>query len=163
MTIRSLGVWGLLVILVGCATAEEPDSEMREPEAQPAMAAGDTGETVPPPAGEPALPAMPGSYALYFANASWLMGDAEESTIDDAVAAAHALGASTFVVAGYADGTGSKRQNMRFSKLRAEAVADALIARGVSIEAIEVSWHGAQAASPGTPEPDSRRVTIELR
>ena len=164
MTFRSLPVWCLLVILAGCATAEDSDSDMMmQSSEQPAMTASDASEasTAPtPPTAEPATPTMPSSYDVYFANASWLMGDAEESTIDDAVAAAHSLGANTFVVEGYADGTGTERQNMRFSKLRAEAVADALIARGIPQDAIEVSWYGAEAPPDDTP---SRKVTIELR
>jgi OOP family OmpA-OmpF porin len=163
MTFKNLRVCCLLVILAGCATGEDAATDTMEPAAEPGMAASSEAESAMAPAPPVAEPAMPSSYAVYFATESWLLGDAEESTIDDAVMAAMALGAGTFVIDGYADGSGTDRQNMRFSKLRAEAVADALIARGVAQESIQVSWHGAEDAAMETSEANSRRVTIEVR
>lgn len=166
MTFRSFGACCLLVLLAGCAAGEEPTSEMMQPADEQAMAAGsEASGTVPAP--EPAAVPAPSSFTVYFGQASWILNDAAEDEIDDAVKAAAQRGAATYAVAGYADSTGSTAQNMRLSKLRAEAVADALVARGIPQEEIDVSWHGAAQPAvetpPGTPEQANRRATIELR
>ena len=46
------------------------------------------------------------------------------------------------VVEGHADARGSKRVNLGLSKQRAQAVKNALIARGVEPERVSVRWFG---------------------
>lgn len=163
----------IVLLLAGCATQEEMASE-GAPEAPAQQAAGTeaavvTGTTVTDSGvteaavSEPAAPPRD-SFAVYFALDSWILTDQAEETLDDAVAAADAGG--RFAVVGHSDAVGAERQNERMSKLRAEAVADALIARGIPNSAIDVSWQGANdlavATAGGTPEQANRRVTIAL-
>ena len=165
----------IVLLLAGCATQEEMASE-GAPEA-PAQEAAETETTVvtdttvtdsgvtEAAVSEPAAP-LQDSFAVYFTLDSWILTDQAEETLDDAVAAADAGAGSRFAVVGHSDAVGAERQNERMSKLRAEAVADALIARGIPNSAIDVSWQGANdlavATAGGTPEQANRRVTIAL-
>ena len=114
---------------------------------------------------EPAPP--PTAFTIYFAMDSWLLNDAAETTIDQAVVAAVHHEAKGFTIAGHSDAIGGAGQITRMSKLRAEAVADALVFRGVPGDDMAVSWHGAAqpavAVPAGAPEQANRRVTIELQ
>ena len=171
----NLAIWRafpVILLLAGCATQEEmsaesPDGAPAEitmdaasPEAADDMAVTEAAVS------EPAA-TMPDSFSVYFALDSWILTDEAEATIDDAVVAADARDGSRFAVVGHADTAGAERQNERMSKLRAQAVADALVARGIGYGAIEVSWQGASepavVTSGGTPEQANRRVTIDLR
>lgn len=116
-------------------------------------------------ASEPAPP--PDSFTVLFDLDSWILSREAEAMIDDAVAAAALLGRQSFGIDGYADGSGGKRQNDRMSRLRAEAVADALILRGIGSDRIQTTAHGeadpAVADAGGNPEQANRRATISLR
>lgn len=69
-------------------------------------------------------------------------------------------------VIGYTDTSGSSDMNEELSMRRAEAVADELVAQGVSREVIDVSGRGesdlAVSTADGVVEPKNRRATIEV-
>ena len=114
---------------------------------------------------EPAPP--PDSFTLFFEPDSWILGTEAQAIIDDAVAAAALTGAQAFAIDAYADGTGGKRQNDRMSRLRAEAVADELILRGITGDRMQVTAHGESAPAAETagdkPEQAKRQATITLK
>lgn len=116
-------------------------------------------------AAEPAPP--PDSFTLFFEPDSWILGTEAQAIIDDAVAAAALTGARAFAIDAYADGTGGKRQNDRMSRLRAEAVADELILRGITGDRMQVTAHGesAPAAETAGDEPGQAKpqATITLK
>lgn len=116
-------------------------------------------------AAEPAPP--PDSFTLFFEPDSWILGTEAQAVIDDAVAAAALTGAQGFAIDAYADGTGGKPRNNRMSRLRAEAVADELILRGVTSDRIQVTAHGQSAPAAETagdkPEQAKRQATITLK
>ena len=137
------------------AEAAEGGEEMTtKPEGEETMAAS-----------EPAPP--PESFTVFFELDSWILSPESEATIDDAVAAAALLGRQGFTIDGYADGSGGKRQNDRMSRLRAEAVADALILRGIGSGQIQATGHGesdpAVAEAGSSPEQANRRAVISLQ
>ncbi|MEM7045433.1 MAG: OmpA family protein [Pseudomonadota bacterium] len=86
------------------------------------------------------------------------------ATIDDLVAK---IGKSdvrqALTIAGHTDRSGSDAYNDRLSKARAEAVADALAARGIG-QGIKVEWYGERKPRielpDGTREQENRRVEI---
>lgn len=170
MNLSILRALPVVLLLAGCATQEEMVSEGADEapteitmEAEAAEAADDTAVTEVA-VSEPAAP-TPESFSVYFALDSWILTNEAEAIIDDAV---DSTGASNgFVVVGHSDAVGAEQQNERMSKLRAEAVADALVARGIPYSAIDVSWQGASdpavVTAGGTPEQANRRVTIEVK
>lgn len=86
--------------------------------------------------------------------------DDQANTVIDAVArdsVAHP--ARTVVVQGFADRVGTPTANKTLSELRAQVVADALVARGVNRQKIALRPRGATASDPGV---ESRRVDISF-
>ena len=170
MNLAILRVMPIVLLLAGCATQEEMASDSADETATEvtmeaaAPEAADESAITEAAVSEPAAP-VPDSFQVYFALDSWILTDEAEATIDDAVEAT--VAGNGFVVVGHSDAVGAERQNERMSKLRAEAVADALVARGIPYSAIEVSWQGASdpavATDGGTPEQANRRVTIEAQ
>lgn len=149
----------LSVVLIAAACEHMAETAAVAPEPAPAEAPITVTLEEPPP--------LPTAFTIYFAMDSWLLNDAAETTIDQAVVAAVRHEAKGFTIAGHSDAIGGAGQITRMSKLRAEAVADALVFRGVPGDDMAVSWHG--AAQPavdvpaGAPEQANRRVTIELQ
>lgn len=146
------------------AGAESSAAAEGEGEAEEVMAAAkETAEERA--AAEPAPP--PDSFTLFFEPDSWILGTEAQAVIDDAVAAAALTGAQGFAIDAYADGTGGKPRNNRMSRLRAEAVADELILRGVTSDRIQVTAHGRSAPAGETvgdkPEQAKRQATITLK
>ena len=86
---------------------------------------------------------------------------------DDAVAAAQRMGIIDFSVTGHADRAGSEAYNLALSLRRANAVRDALVARGILSQNISVAGRGeAEPAVPtpdGVREPANRRVEIIIQ
>ena len=74
--------------------------------------------------------------------------------------------ATSVVVTGHTDRSGSDAYNMRLSERRAKAVADALVGLGVGQDKLSVDWKGeSQPAVPtpdGVKEPLNRRATIGI-
>ena len=174
MNLTILRAFPVILLLAGCATLEEMSAESPDDEAPAEI----TMDTASPEATEDGMAVTEAAisepaatttdrFSVYFALDSWILTDEAEATIDDAVAASDAREGNGFAVVGHADAVGAEQQNERMSKLRAEAVADALVARGIGYSAIEVSWQGASelavATSGGSPEQANRRVTIDLK
>ena len=145
------------------AGAESSAAAEGEGEGEEVMAAAK--ETAEERAAEPAPP--PDSFTLFFEPDSWILGTEAQAVIDDAVAAAALTGAQEFAIDAYADGTGGKPRNNRMSRLRAEAVADELILRGITGDRIQVTAHGQSAPAAETagdkPEQAKRQATITLK
>ena len=117
------------------------------------------------PAPAPAMEA-PKPFIVFFGFASADVTAAGERVIDDAIAAAETLGIVDFTITGHADRAGPEDFNLQLSLRRANAVRDALIARGVKSTGISVAGRGeaepAVATADGVREPANRRVEIIL-
>jgi len=167
MNLAILRAFPVIILLAGCAMQEEMPAEgTAEEPTELQVGTDDTAAVTEAAVSEPAAPPQD-SFSVYFALDSWILTDQAETTIDEAVAAADTRDGSRFAVVGHSDAVGAERQNERMSKLRAEAVADALVARGIPNSAIDVSWQGASdpavTTDGGTPEQANRRVTIDLK
>lgn len=93
--------------------------------------------------------------------------DAEAlSTIDQAVAAYRQTGAAALAVEGHTDTSGSNEYNLALSESRAQAVREALVARGVPASDIRADAVGendlAVPTGDGVRLEANRRVTIAL-
>ena len=120
------------------------------------------------PAPAAALPvAKPEPFIVFFAFDSALLSDDAEATIDQAVSAAQGQGVSEFAVTGYTDTAGSEDYNIKLSLRRANAVKDALIARGITADNVSIAGRGetelAVPTADGTPEAGNRRAVIIIQ
>jgi OmpA-OmpF porin, OOP family len=90
-----------------------------------------------------------------------------QAVIDKVVAAAGKMGTVNISATGHADRSGSETYNMALSLRRADAVRAALIAGGLSGDAITVAGRGESEPAVPTPdgvkEPANRRVEIILQ
>jgi OOP family OmpA-OmpF porin len=128
------------------------------------------GERAPKPAMAAPAPAVspeaPKPFIVFFGFASTDITTAGGRVIDEAVAAAERQGIVDFTITGHADRAGPEAVNMILSLQRAEAVRDALVARGVKANGISVAGRGeaepAVATPDGVREPANRRVEIIL-
>ena len=90
-----------------------------------------------------------------------------QTVIEQVIAAAGKMGSVNISATGHADRSGSESYNMALSLRRADAVRAALIAGGVSTDAITVAGRG--ESEPAVPTPDgvkeqaNRRVEIILQ
>ena len=114
-----------------------------------------------------ARPLPPVSYIMYFSQGSAEL-TADSKNLLLAALEAIALRSSTHVnVIGHSDSVGPAQYNDKLSGKRAQAVVDAMVARGVDRKNIEITNHG--KASPliptpdGVAEPRNRRVEINIR
>ena len=79
---------------------------------------------------------------FFVINSSRVRGE-EMAKVDELVSYMKANPAAKVVVTGYADkGTGTAAYNMKISRMRAESVADALRAAGISADRISVDAKG---------------------
>ena len=107
----------------------------------------------------PVTPDAP-AYVVFFTPFSADLDDGARSVIADASQAAQASPSRRVVVAGYADRTnGTPATNQTLTKLRAQVVADGLVAQGVDRGRIVLQPKGSIGGDPGV---ESRRVMIEL-
>lgn len=109
----------------------------------------------------------PEPYIVFFAFDSAEINSSGMGIVDDAVAAAQRMGIIDFSVTGHADRAGSEAYNLALSLRRANAVRDALVARGILSQNISVAGRGeAEPAVPtpdGVREPANRRVEIIIQ
>jgi OmpA-OmpF porin, OOP family len=121
-------------------------------------------EPAPAPAAAPAPMMAPKPFVVFFGFDSATITTAAAQTIDDAVATAKKIDATDFSVTGYADRAGSEDYNSALSLRRANAVRDALVARGITNAKVSVAGRGeADPAVPtadGVQEQANRRVQI---
>ena len=120
----------------------------------------------PAPAPAPQMAEAPKPFIVLFAFDSAAIDGAANRVIDDAVATAERLGITDFSVTGHTDRAGAEEYNLALSLQRADAVRDALVARGVKATGISVAGRGeAETAVPtadGVRERANRRVEIIL-
>jgi outer membrane protein OmpA-like peptidoglycan-associated protein len=106
----------------------------------------------------PITPDAP-AYVVFFTPFSADLDDGARSVLVDASRAAQAAPGRRVVVSGYADRIGAPATNQTLTKLRAQIVADGLVADGVARDRIALRPKGAIGGDPGV---ESRRVMIEL-
>jgi type IV pilus biogenesis protein CpaD/CtpE len=106
----------------------------------------------------PVSPEFP-AYVVFFTPFSADLDDGAKSVIADASRAAQAAASRRVVVAGYADRIGTPATNHTLTQLRAQVVADGLVADGVDRRRIVLQPKGSVGGDPGV---ESRRVMIEL-
>ena len=119
-------------------------------------------EPAPAPAPTPAMAPKPFLVLFDFDKSD--ITPAAAKIIDDAVDMAKKVGAADFSVTGHADRAGSEDYNTALSLRRANAVRDALVARGIAGARVSVAGRGeadpAVATPDGAQEPANRRVEI---
>ena len=115
-------------------------------------------ETAPPPARVPNL------FLLYFTFDSDKLTVAGETVVDAAVMAARKIHTADFAVSGHAGWVGPDEYNMELSLRRANAVREALVARGINPARINVAGQvevePTVATSEDVSEPTDRRVDM---
>lgn len=113
----------------------------------------------------PAAAAIREDHVIYFDSGSASLNDDGDAIIQ-AMAADSKNRTGRIEIAGFADTAGSTSYNEELSRQRAEAVANALTAQGVSRSDIDVTWHGeTQLSSPtanGVAAPSNRRVVLNF-
>ena len=105
--------------------------------------------------GGPGAPAM----VVFFADKSAALEPADADIIAQAAALAKASPDAPVVVRGWTDSDGSPQADILLSQLRAQHVADALVADGVSAARISRQGRGQTHNDPGV---ESRRVEIRV-
>jgi outer membrane protein OmpA-like peptidoglycan-associated protein len=99
-------------------------------------------------------------YIIFFGSWSALVGKAGKETVAAAAAAAKKDAAAPIHITGYASTVGGKEANTLLSQLRAQMVADELVADGVDKSRITLTGTG---ETPFVMDPvESRRVLIEV-
>lgn len=106
----------------------------------------------------PSGPPIPG-YVVFFTPVSADMDDSARTIVTEAAQAAQTVPGRKVVVAGYADRIGTAAANQTLTKLRAQVVADGLVAAGVDRRRIVLQPKGSVGNEPGI---ESRRVEIEF-
>jgi OmpA-OmpF porin, OOP family len=101
---------------------------------------------------------VPQMYAVFFDTGSTLLSVPARNTITDAVHAARVLDAERVEVVGFADASGSARDNEALANDRALAVVDALLQAGVPADMIDTSAAGAAGGGDAL----DRRVDITI-
>jgi OOP family OmpA-OmpF porin len=115
----------------------------------------------------PVQQVAPGTYIVLFDFDRSNINTAGQAVIDQVLADAARMGTVNISATGHADRSGSEDYNMALSLRRADSVREALIAGGVSPDAITVAGRG--ESEPAVPTPDgvkeqaNRRVEIVLQ
>lgn len=112
-------------------------------------------------------PGEPEKYIVLFDFNKSNINAAGQAVIDEVIAAADKMGSVIISATGHADRAGSESYNMALSLRRADAVRAALIAGGVTGDAITVAGRGesepAVPTADGVKEQANRRVEIILQ
>ena len=113
-----------------------------------------------------AVPTEPGSYLVFFdLNSAKLTPEAQDVTAN-AVKSAKERADEPIMITGFTDTTGTPQHNLRLSKQRAEAVADAMVASGVDAGRITTDGLGENnlliPTGDGVAEPQNRRAQIAI-
>jgi OOP family OmpA-OmpF porin len=103
---------------------------------------------------------------VYFPFDQYVLTPEASTVVSTAADYANAGHATKIVVVGHTDTSGGVAYNLRLSERRAKAVADALVAKGVSGSVMNVDWKGKTDLAVPTPdgvkEPLNRRTTIDI-
>jgi len=109
----------------------------------------------------------PGTYIVLFDFERSNINQAGQAVIEQVLADAAKMGSVNISATGHADRSGSEDYNMALSLRRADSVREALIAGGVSPDAITVAGRGesepAVPTADGVKEQANRRVEIVLQ
>lgn len=106
----------------------------------------------------PIGPQVP-AYVVFFTPFSADLDDSARTIVTEAAQAARTTPGRKVLVAGYADRIGTAEANQTLTKLRAQVVADGLVAAGVDRSRIVLQPKGSVGNEPGI---ESRRVAIEF-
>ncbi len=114
-----------------------------------------------------AKPPAPVRFVLYFETGTSILTPASAAELPHVQALAAARVAPRVDVVGHSDRVGAADVNARLSRVRAQAVADLLVAAGVPLEAVSVGSFGeadnAVPTADGVAEPRNRRVEVLVR
>ena len=126
------------------------------------------GTSATPPASEaPAQSAAAAPLVIYFDIGSAVLPRSASVQLDNASRLYREGNPIVMIVTGSSDATGSAEQNLHLSELRANAVLQGLIARGIPAARFQVLAKGATEPavpeSPSQPEAKNRRVEIAWR
>ena len=181
--ITSLGSSGTKVILlpdedgsVGAVTINAKGESRQLDRAYDAIATARSGELLPTQALDEATvlrdhsallraqPPKPASFNLYFGSGSSTLDADAQAVVDQVVGEVGERHASTILIAGHTDATGSDSANLSLSQQRAMA-AEALIRQRLpDIERIMILYFGAKdplvKSAPDVAEPKNRRVEV---
>lgn len=107
------------------------------------------------------------TYTVFFETGGSELAEGSQAALDAAVADATSRGAARVAVYGHADRVGSQSANVRFSRARAQRIADVLVAAGVPTADVAADSFGELRPAVPTPdgvaEPLNRRVEIVIR
>ena len=136
--------------------------------AQAAVAPKPQAAPQPAPAPQPQpMAEVPGSYLVFFDWDSATLSPDALQVISQAVDNARKGGITRLMAVGHADTSGTATYNTGLSQRRAEAVANALAARGISRNEIATEWLGETdplvPTGDGVREPQNRRVEITFQ
>ena len=113
-----------------------------------------------------AVPTEPGSYLAFFDLNSVELTPEAQDIIANAVTSAKERADESIMITGFTDTTGTPQHNLRLSKQRAEAVADAMVASGVDAGRITTDGLGENnlliPTGDGVAEPQNRRAQIAI-
>lgn len=106
-------------------------------------------------------------FIIYFAWDSAALDAAAQRVIDQAASAARSTTGARVNLVGHADRSGPTDYNLRLSLRRADAVRQALVARGISADRMNVTGVGEEQPAVPTPdgvrEPRNRFVSVTIR
>lgn len=112
----------------------------------------------------PAMPEQPPVLVFFDFDAAQVPAEAAP-LLDSVAGVARDNPNMRFQVVGHADRAGSAAYNNRLSENRARNIAQALAARGVSMDRMSVDWRGEMdprvLTGDGVREPENRRVVIQ--
>ena len=110
--------------------------------------------------------AVAAEYAVNFAMGSAKLDSRAMATVDDAVAAFKAGNTASINLVGHADTVGGAKRNQQLSEMRAAAVRDAMVAKGISADMISMMGVGQDqlivATPDGVAEQANRAVVISF-
>jgi OOP family OmpA-OmpF porin len=147
----------IVALAAGCASAPAQQSAVAP--TAPAQPPPQTAAAAPKPA------AGPDSLQVLFEADSATLSSAADGVVDHAARLFREGNPVVMTVAGHSDASGSEFGNLILSAKRAAAVKDALVARGIPAQRLELEALG--TADPAVPadgtSPENRRVVITWR
>ncbi|MDP2226804.1 MAG: OmpA family protein [Moraxellaceae bacterium] len=112
-------------------------------------------------------PLPPQRFIFLFESGSAELSADSQSTVDAILVAIKERNSCDNSVIGHSDRTGTPRDNEVVSRQRANAVARALVARGIGEKCMDIRYYGdtdpVVRTAAGVSEPRNRRVEVEVR
>lgn len=146
MNWKFTGVCGLVMLAAACTSTEPPP-----PPAAPVEA---TTEVAPK--------CLKKTFEVYFSNDEKSLNPQSKLIVDELIKQANQCSPSAIEVVGHADSIGSEAVNVRVSQARADAVLNAIIESGVTVDRLAVVAAGERDArtEDNNLEPNNRRVDV---